>query len=100
MQSEDSKQTSKHTYDREIGKHTTGKRKTSKRLCTELSPLLSTGLPPRKPSAHCLENLDLQKMKISVLKMGREAGMGSDGFDPITGEGEIGKCLRVQGPWV
>lgn len=30
--------------------------------------------------------------------MGCEAGMGSDGFDPITGEGEIGKCLRVQGP--
>lgn len=95
MQSEGSKQKSKYIYDRKIGEHTTGRRKASTWLCTELSPPLSTGFPPRKLSAHCLENLPLQKTKISVLKI-PEAGMGSDDFDPA--KGEISKCLRVQGP--
>lgn len=97
MQSESSKQKSKYVYNRKIGEHTTGRRKASTWLCIELSPSLSTGFPPRKPSAHCLENLALLKMKISVLKI-PEAGTGPDGFDPITGKGEISKCLRVQGP--
>lgn len=99
MQSESSKQKSKYVYNRKIGEHTTGRRKASTWLCIELSPSLSTGFLGHCVwfSAHCLENLALLKMKISVLKI-PEAGTGPDGFDPITGKGEISKCLRVQGP--